>query len=60
MAESFCLGVLDPQQAAIWRQMTPAQKIRPAFQLGVTKSGWGVGATFMVARIGQVQDLPLR
>lgn len=27
------LGRLDSQQVAIWRQMTPAQKIRLAFQI---------------------------
>lgn len=26
------LGTLDPQQVAIWRQMTPAQKVQLAFQ----------------------------
>jgi len=32
LAESFRrrLGTLDPRQVAIWRQMTPAQKIRLA------------------------------
>jgi len=35
LAESFRrrLGTLDPQQVAIWRQMTPAKKIRLAFQM---------------------------
>jgi len=35
LAESFRrrLGTLDPQQTAIWRQMTPAQKIRLASHL---------------------------
>jgi hypothetical protein len=27
------LGTLDPQQVAIWQQMTPAKKIRLAFQM---------------------------
>ncbi len=27
------LGTLDPQQGAIWREMTPAQKIKLAFQM---------------------------
>lgn len=31
------LGTLDPQQVAIWRQMTPAQKIKLAFQMGRQK-----------------------
>jgi len=26
------LGTLDPQQVAIWRQMTPARKVKLAFQ----------------------------
>jgi hypothetical protein len=35
LAEEFRrrLGTLDPQQVAIWRQMTPAQKIKLAFQM---------------------------
>ncbi len=35
LAKSFRrrLGTLDPQQVAIWRQMTPAKKIRLAFQM---------------------------
>ncbi len=34
LAESFRrrLGALDPRQVAIWREMTPAQKLRLAFQ----------------------------
>ena len=34
-AEDFrrLLGTLDPQQVAIWREMTPAQKIKLAFQM---------------------------
>ena len=33
LAEDFRrrLGTLDPQQVAIWREMTPAQKIKLAF-----------------------------
>ena len=35
LAESFRrrLGTLDPQQVAIWRQMTPARKLQLLFQL---------------------------
>ena len=35
LAEDFRrrLGTLDPQQVAIWREMTPAQKIKLAFQM---------------------------
>jgi len=35
LAENFRrrLGTLDPRQVAIWRQMTPAQKIRLASHL---------------------------
>jgi hypothetical protein len=35
LAEDFHrrLGTLDPQQVAIWREMTPAQNIRLAFQM---------------------------
>jgi hypothetical protein len=35
LTESFRrrLGTLDPQQVAIWRQMTPARKLRLAFQM---------------------------
>jgi hypothetical protein len=35
LAEDFRrrLGKLDPQQVAIWREMTPAQKIELAFQM---------------------------
>ncbi len=31
------LGTLDPQQVAIWREMTPARKVRLAFE------GWAAG-----------------
>ena len=35
LAESFRrrLGTLDPQQVAIWREMTPARKLELLFQL---------------------------
>ncbi len=35
LAEDFRrrLGTLDPQQVAIWREMTPDRKIRLAFQM---------------------------
>ena len=35
LAEDFrrLLGTLDPQQVAIWREMTPARKLQLLFQL---------------------------